>query len=104
MAFEISEAYLPEGAIALDPRDDLRQRFRLNLVESLAAARVSETSRASRSTRKCFEIAGRLCSNAPARLFTGVGPARSPSRIARRVGSAMARKTSAAGWARERSI
>src|SRR3954466_7891390 len=52
--------------------------------------------------RRCLEIAGRLCSKSAASALTARPPAPRRSRIARRVGSAMAPKTSA--WARARCM
>src|SRR5437868_6619630 len=55
--------------------------------------------RAWRSTRRCLEMAGRLDLKFAAKAPALAGPARNRSRIARRVGSAMARNTSVLAFA-----
>src|SRR6266849_10134266 len=72
----------------------------LTLYTRSRPTRRSATRRASRKTRRCFEIAGLLDRKSAASAPAFAGPARKRSRIARRVGSAMARKTSSEALAR----
>src|SRR5229473_4438880 len=72
----------------------------LTLYTRSRPTRRSATRRASRKTRRCFEIAGLLDRKSAASAPAFAGPARNRSRIARRVGSAMARKTSSEAFAR----
>src|SRR5713101_41764 len=72
----------------------------LTLYTRSRPTRRSTTRRASRKTRRCFDIAGLLDRKSAASAPAFAGPARNRSRIARRVGSEMARKTSSEAFAR----
>src|SRR5438128_238049 len=94
VTLQLAQAGEPERAVALDPAGDLLHRRRLQFVETLAADAVFLDQPRLPQRLQVLGNGGGVCEKSAARAFTGAGPARSRSRIARRVGSAMARKTS----------
>ena len=86
----------PQVAVGLQPVVELPQRARVERVQPPLARRRGRTRPASRSTRRCRLIAGRLTGNRSASSPAATSPCASSATSSRRTGSASAASASTA--------